>query len=41
MKHLVAAARRRMAFQRQQVLMTRVLMGINRIVVTDGKIRAR
>jgi hypothetical protein len=40
-KELVMATRRRMAFQRQQALMTRVLMGINRIVVADGKINAK
>jgi len=32
--------RRRLAAQRQQLLATVVLMGINRIVVTDGKISA-
>jgi hypothetical protein len=37
---LVPAARRRMAMDRQQLLATMVLMGINRIVVTDGKISA-
>ena len=37
---LVPAARRRLAQNRQQVLATMVLMGINRIVVTSGKIRA-
>lgn len=37
---LVPAARRRMAMDRQQLLATMVLMGINRIVVTDGRIRA-
>ncbi|KQW50797.1 MULTISPECIES: hypothetical protein [unclassified Roseateles] len=40
-RELVAAARRRMAVDRQQLLATTVLMGINRIVVTDGKIRQR
>lgn len=39
-KKLVPAARR-VAAARQQVLATMVLMGINRIVVTDGKISAR
>ena len=34
------AARRRIATDRQQTLATMVLMGINRIVVTDGKIKA-
>ena len=34
------SARRRLATQRQQTLATMVLMGINRIVVTEGKIRA-
>jgi len=37
---LVPAARRRMAEMRLQMLSTLVLMGINRIVVTGGKIRA-
>jgi hypothetical protein len=37
----VAAARRRIAIDRQQVLATMVMMGINRVVVTDGKIVAR
>ncbi len=37
---LVPAARRRMAMDRQQLLATMVLMGINRLVVTDGSIRA-
>jgi hypothetical protein len=41
MRQLVTAARRRLAVQRQQMLATMVLMGINRIVVTDGKISAR
>lgn len=40
-RQLVTAARRRLAVQRQQMLATMVLMGINRIVVTDGKISAR
>jgi hypothetical protein len=34
------SARRRLAANRQQVLTTMVLMGINRIVVTDGRINA-
>jgi len=37
---LVPAARRRLAQMRLQMLSTLVLMGINRIVVTGGKIRA-
>jgi hypothetical protein len=37
---LVPAARRRLAQSRQQMLATMVLMGINRIVVTSGKIKA-
>jgi hypothetical protein len=39
-KKLLAVARRRLAVSRQQLLATMVMMGINRIVVTDGKIRA-
>ena len=39
-KVLVPAARRRMAMDRQQLLATMVLMGINRIVVTNGNISA-
>jgi hypothetical protein len=35
---LVPAAKRRLAASRQQLLSTMVLMGINRIVVTDGSI---
>jgi hypothetical protein len=38
---LVAATRRRLARNRQQTLATIVLMGINRIVVTDGRITPR
>jgi hypothetical protein len=38
---LVPAARRKMAQQRHQLLSTMVLMGINRIVVTSGRIYAR
>jgi hypothetical protein len=37
---LVPAARQRMAMDRQQLLATMVLMGINRLVVTDGQIQA-
>jgi hypothetical protein len=37
---LMPAARRRMAMDRQQLLATMVLMGINRIVVTNGNISA-
>ena len=37
----VLGARRRIATSRQQILATMVLMGINRIVVTDGIIRAK
>jgi hypothetical protein len=36
-----ASARRELAKQRQQMLATMVLMGINRIVVTDGEIKAK
>ena len=35
------AARRQLAQQRHQLLSTMVLMGINRIVVTSGRIRAK
>jgi hypothetical protein len=38
---LVPAARTHIATGRQQLLATMVLMGINRIVVTDGKIQAK
>jgi hypothetical protein len=38
---LVPAARRSLAQQRHQMLSTMVLMGINRIVVTSGRIRAK
>ena len=34
---VVPAARRKLAVSRQQLLATMVMMGINRIVVTDGK----
>jgi hypothetical protein len=37
---LLPAARRRMAMDRQQLLATMVLMGINRLIVTDGRISA-
>jgi hypothetical protein len=37
---LVPAARRRLAQNRHQMLSTMVLLGINRIVVTSGRIRA-
>lgn len=37
---LVPAARQRIAMDRQQLLATMVLMGINRLVVTDGQIQA-
>jgi hypothetical protein len=39
-QQLVPAARRRMAMDRQQLLATLVLMGINRLIVTDGSISA-
>jgi hypothetical protein len=38
---LVPAARTQLATSRQQLLATMVLMGINRIVVTEGKISAK
>ncbi len=38
---LVPSARTQLATSRQQLLATMVLMGINRIVVTDGKISAK
>ena len=38
---LVPAARQRMALDRQHLLATMVLMGINRLVVTDGDIDAK
>jgi len=41
MDRLVAAARDEVARGRQQLLATTVLMGINRIIVTDGKINAK
>jgi hypothetical protein len=40
-QHLVPAARNDLAKQRQSLLATMVLMGINRIIVTDGKINAK
>lgn len=40
-QRLVQAARTQLATSRQQLLATMVLMGINRIVVTDGKIQAK
>ena len=38
---LVGAAKKEMARSRQQMMATMVLMGINRIVVTDGHINAK
>jgi hypothetical protein len=38
---LVPAARTQLATSRQQLLATMVLMGINRIIVTDGRIAAK
>jgi hypothetical protein len=40
-ERLVPAARTQLATSRQQLLATMVLMGINRIVVTDGRIQAK
>jgi hypothetical protein len=40
-ERLVPAARTQLATSRQQLLATLVLMGINRVVVTDGRIAAR
>jgi hypothetical protein len=40
-KTLIIAARTQLARQRQQLLASLVVMGINRIVVTDGKISAK
>ncbi len=37
---LVTAGRKKIAMDRQQMLATMVLMGLNRIIVTDGSIRA-
>jgi hypothetical protein len=39
-ERLVPAARRRMALDRQQLLATMVMMGVNRLVVTNGTIEA-
>jgi hypothetical protein len=39
-QQLVPGARRKLAMDRQQVLLSLVLMGINRLIVTDGSIRA-
>ena len=41
LKRVVQGARRRLARGRQQQLATVLMMGINRIVVSDGKIGAR
>jgi hypothetical protein len=38
---LVTAVRRRVARERQQSLALALAMGINRIVVTDGRVQAR
>ena len=40
-EQLVPAARRRMAMDRQQLLATMVMMGINRLVVTNGYIKSK
>ncbi len=40
-KALVMAARMQLAKQRQQLIASMVLMGINRIVITDGRISAK
>jgi hypothetical protein len=40
-KVLIVAARTQLARQRQQLLASLVLMGINRIVITDGRISAK
>jgi len=40
-KALVLAARMQLAKQRQQLMASLVMMGINRIVVTDGKLSAK
>ena len=39
-QQLVPGARKKIAMDRQQVLLSLVLMGINRLVVTDGSIKA-
>jgi len=41
LRQVVAATRRRPARNRQPILATVVLMGINRIVVSDGRISPR
>jgi hypothetical protein len=41
LRDLVAAARRHMAVDRQQLLATMLMMGINRVVVADGRTSAR
>jgi hypothetical protein len=41
LQKLVVAARTEIARGRQQLLATTILMGINRIIVTDGKINAK
>lgn len=40
-EQLVPAARQRMAMDRQQLLATMVMMGINRLVVTNGSLKAK
>jgi hypothetical protein len=39
-QELVPAARKRIAMDRQQLLATMIMMGVNRLVVTNGKIEA-
>jgi hypothetical protein len=39
-QQVVPAARKKLAMDRQQVLLSMVLMGINRLIVTDGSIKA-
>lgn len=39
-QQLVPGARKKIAMDRQQVLLSLVLMGINRLIVTDGSIKA-
>jgi hypothetical protein len=41
LQKLIAASRTEIARGRQQLLATTILMGINRIIVTDGKINAK
>lgn len=41
MQEVMLAGRRRLAQQRQKMLATMAMMGINRIVVTDGRINAK